>query len=86
MTEQEGGDDPHLTEACYYAVKKKHKSFGPDNSELLKEVFGTLEMRWEKEDERDNARIAGEREDNSQFYGLLSRVVSTLEKLADKDI
>ena len=83
--EQEGEDDPHLTGVHHCAAKKKHKPFGPDNSELLKEVVGTLETRWEKEDKRDDARTAGEREDNSRFYGLLSRVVGTLEKLADKD-
>ena len=83
--EQEGEDDPHLTGVRHRAAKKKRKPFGPDNSELLKEVVGTLETRWEKEDKRDDARTAGEREDNSRFYGLLSRVVGTLEKLADKD-
>ena len=83
--EQEGEDDPHLTGVRHCAAKKKRKPFGPDNSELLKEVVGTLETRWEMEDKRDDARTAGEREDNSRFYGLLSRVVGTLEKLADKD-
>ena len=84
--EQEGEDDPHLTGVRHRAAKKKCKPFGPDNSELLKEVVGTLETRWEKEDKRDDARTAREHEDNNRFYGLLSRVVDTLERLADTDV
>ena len=84
--EQEGEDDPHLTGVHHCAAKKKHKPFGPDNSELLKEVVGTLETRWEKEDKRDDARTATEHGDNNRFYGLLSRVADTLERLADKDV
>ena len=82
---QEGEVDPHLTGLRHRAAKKKRKPFAPDQGELLKEVVGTLETRWEKEDKRDDVSTAGEREDNSRFYGLLWRVVGTLEKLADKD-
>ena len=83
---QEGEVDPHLTGLRHRAAKKKRKPFGPDNSELLKEVVGTLETRWEKEDKRDDARTATEHGDNNRFYGLLSRVADTLERLADKDV
>jgi len=82
---QEGEDDPHLTGVRHRASKKKRKPFGPDGGEVVKEVIGALETRWTREDERDDARTAGEREDNNRFYGLFSRVVVTLEKLADKD-
>jgi len=80
---QEGEDDPHLTGVRPRAPKKKRKS---DQGELLKEVVGTLETRWEKEDKRDDARTAREHEDNNRFYGLLSRVVDTLERLADTNV
>jgi hypothetical protein len=83
---QEGEDDPYLTGVHHRAAKKKRKSFAPDQGEALKEVVGTLETRWEKEDKRDDARTASAHEDNNRFYGLLSRVVDTLERLADKDV
>ena len=38
----------------------------------MKEVIGALETRWTREDERDDARTAGEREDNNRFYSLFS--------------
>ena len=83
---QEGEDDPHLTGVRHRAAKKKRKSFAPDQGELLKDVVATLETMWEKEDKRDDVGTASENEDNNRFYGLLSRVVDTLERLADKDV
>src|SRR5436309_16103614 len=54
---QEGEDEPHLTGVRHRALKKKRKS---DQAELLKEVVGTLEIRWEKEDKRDDVSTTRE--------------------------
>lgn len=81
---QEGEDDPHLSGVRHRSGKKKRRSMGADNGELVREVIGTLETRWEREEQRDDAKAATEREDNNRFYGILSSIANSLEKLTDK--
>lgn len=76
--------DPHLTGSRHRAGKKKCGN-RPDHGRLLKEVVGTLEVRWKKEDEREDARAQLEREDNDRFFGILSNIAACLEKMMDKN-
>ena len=78
-------EDPHLTGSRQRSAKKKRRN-GPDQEELLKEVVGTLEARWKKDEEREDARLAFEHEDSNRFYGILSRMATSLEKMIDKTI
>ena len=77
-------EDPYLTGSHHQAGKKKHRN-GPDQGETLKEMIETLEIRWKKEDEREDARTGFEREDSNRLYGVLSSIAASFEKMTDKN-